>query len=80
MRKKIEYSTIRPVLTAYYGYVDNHPVGKDPKVCNSMVGVFNKNPPKQDNVMEVVIVSVTGRRRDIKILLCLSVLMERNLI
>ena len=44
--KKFEYSTIntyRSALSAYHDKVDNQPVGKHPKVCNLMTGVFNRN-------------------------------------
>ena len=47
--KKFEYSTInrcRSALSAYHDKVDNQPVGKHPKVCTLMPGVFNSNPPK----------------------------------
>ena len=47
--EKFEYSTIdayRSALSAHHDKVDNQPVGKHPKVCNLMTGVFNRNPPK----------------------------------
>ena len=47
--KKFEYSTIntyRSSLSAHHDKVGNQPVGKHPKVCNLMTGVFNRNPPK----------------------------------
>ena len=48
LEKKFEYSTIstyRSALSAYHNKVDNQPVGKHPKVCNLITGVFNRNPP-----------------------------------
>ena len=47
--KKFEYSTIntyRSTLSAYHDKVDDQTVGKHPKVCNLVTGVFSRNPPK----------------------------------
>ena len=47
--KTFEYSTIntyRSALSAYHDKVDNQTVGKHPKICNLMTGVFNRNPLK----------------------------------
>ena len=46
--KQLEYSTINTftaVLSEYHDKVDNQPVGKHPKICNLMTGLFNRNPP-----------------------------------
>ena len=47
--EKFEYTSIntyRSALSIYHDKVDNQSVIKHPKVCNLMMGVFNRNPPK----------------------------------
>ena len=45
----LEYSTInthRSSISAFHDPIEGFSVGKHPKVCNLMAGVFNKRPPK----------------------------------
>ena len=45
----LEYSTInthRSSISAFHDPIEGFSVGKHPKVCNLMTGVFNKRPPK----------------------------------
>ena len=45
----LEYSTInthRSSISAFHDLIERFTVGKHPKVCNLMTGVFNKRPPK----------------------------------
>ena len=72
--KKSEYSTIntyRSALSAYHDKVDNQPVGKHPKVCNLMTGVFNRNPPKPRYVfiwdIEQVLAFIRGMPNNIEL-------------
>ena len=72
--KKFEYSTIntyRSALSAYHDKVDNQPVGKHPKVCNLMTGVFNRNPPKPRYVfiwdIEQVLTFIRGMPNNTKL-------------
>jgi len=47
--QNFEYSTInshRSAISAYHDKIDNYSVGKHPKVCSLMTGVFNQRPPK----------------------------------
>ena len=47
--RKIEYFTIntyRSALSAYHNKVGNQSFDKHPKVCNLVMGVFNRNLPK----------------------------------
>ena len=47
--KSYEYSTInchRSAISAYHKKIDNYDVGKHPKVCALLSGVFNERPPK----------------------------------
>ena len=41
-----DYYIYRSALSAYHEQVDKRLVGKHPKVCNLMIGLFNRNPPK----------------------------------
>ena len=43
------YSSInshRSEISAYYVHIDNNFIGKNPKVCTLMKGIFNSRPPK----------------------------------
>ena len=45
----LEYSTVnthRSIISAFHDPIEGFIVGKHPKVCNLMTGVFNKRPPK----------------------------------
>ena len=45
----LEYSTInthRSSISAFHDPIEGFSVGKHPKVCNLLTGVFNKRPPK----------------------------------
>lgn len=47
--QKYEYSTInthRSAISAYHDKINDISVGKHPKVCALMTGIFNENPPK----------------------------------
>uniref|UniRef100_A0A7M5VAT9 Core-binding (CB) domain-containing protein n=1 Tax=Clytia hemisphaerica TaxID=252671 RepID=A0A7M5VAT9_9CNID len=47
--KGYEYRTInchRSAISAYHGKVDGFDVGKHPKVCSLLTGIFNQRPPK----------------------------------
>ena len=49
LEKSYEYSTInchRSAISAYHKKIDNYDVGKHPKVCALLSGVFNERPPK----------------------------------
>ena len=45
----LEYSIInthRSAISAFHEPIEGFSVGKHPKVCNLMAGVYNKRPPK----------------------------------
>ena len=47
--KGLQYRTInshRSAISAYHYYVDGKPVGKHPRVCALLAGVFNHRPPQ----------------------------------
>ena len=47
--KGLQYRTInlhRSAISAYHNYVDGKPVGKHPRVCALLTGVFNQRPPQ----------------------------------
>ena len=47
--KGLHYKTInshRSAIAAYHSYVDKKPVGKYPRVCALLTGVFNQRPPQ----------------------------------
>ena len=69
--EKNEYSAIntyKSALSAYHVKVDNHPVGKHPKVCNLMTGLFDMNPPKLRYmfiwVIEQLLIFIKGIRNN----------------
>ena len=46
--KGLQYQTINShcsAISEYHDYVDGKPVGKHPRVCALMTGVFNQRPP-----------------------------------
>ena len=47
--KGLQYEAInsrRSAISAYHNYVDGKPVGKHPRVCALLTGVFNQRPPQ----------------------------------
>ena len=47
--KGLQYRAInshRSAISAYHNYVDGKPVGKHPRVCALLTGVFNQRPPQ----------------------------------
>ena len=47
--KEYEYSSIkfhRSAISAYHVHIDNNPIGKHPRWCTVMTGIFNNRPPK----------------------------------
>ena len=47
--KCLQYEAInshRSAISAYHNYVDGKPVGKHPRVCALLTGVFNQRPPQ----------------------------------
>ena len=47
--KGLQYRTInlqRSAISPYHNYVDGKPVGKHPRVCALLTGVFNQRPPQ----------------------------------
>ena len=47
--KGLQHRTINShhsVISAYHNYVDGKPVGKHPRVCALLTGVFNQRPPQ----------------------------------
>ena len=63
MKKVEKYRTInshRSAILAYHDYVDGKPVGKHPRVCALLTGVFNQRPsqPCYTFVWDVEIVLV----------------------
>ena len=60
-KKSLQYRTIishRSAISAYHNYVDGKLVGKHPRVCALLTGVFNQRPPRHAFVWDVEIVLV----------------------